>query len=155
MGDDRADRDGVTQVAERVAPDTDGGTRDVHDDEDAAHAAAYRAALRAAISPWRLALLTFLGTSVVSWVFLATPTLDTATGIQRFLSVNLGLVFAALVARWFTPYLPPAATLDGLAYRTVALGFFGWTFGVIAGAMWAEQSWGRFWGWDPRKTGPC
>ena len=51
------------------------------------------------------------------------------------------------------PYLPSATTLDGLAYRTTALGFFGWTFGVIAGAMWAEQSWGRFWGWDPKETG--
>ena len=25
--------------------------------------------------------------------------------------------------------------------------------GTIAGAMWAEQSWGRFWGWDPKETG--
>jgi len=62
------------------------------------------------------------------------------------------MVAAALIARWFVPMLPSAATLDGLAYRTIALGFFAWTFGVIAGAMWAEQSWGRFWGWDPKET---
>ena len=139
------DAEGEGDVAERVAPDEDRPDEDDHD-------AAYRAALRRAISSWRLAIGTFLGTSTVSWVFLATPTLDVPTGIVRFLVVNLVLVGAALVARWFVPYLPAAATLDGLAYRTIALGFFAWTFGVIAGAMWAEQSWGRFWGWDPKET---
>jgi ABC-type transport system involved in cytochrome c biogenesis permease subunit len=136
-------------VAERVDPEL---RHDVDADAEAEDEAAYRAALRATISPWRLALGTFLGASTVSWVFLATPTLDLATGLTRFLTVNLALVVAALVARWFVPYLPAAATLDGLAYRTIALGFFLWTFGVIAGAMWAEQSWGRFWGWDPKET---
>jgi cytochrome c-type biogenesis protein CcsB len=116
------------------------------------HDAEYRAALRRGISSWRLALGTFLGTSTVSWVFIATPTLELSTGITRFLTVNLVMVAAALIARWFVPFLPAAATLDGLAYRTIALGFFMWTFGVIAGAMWAEQSWGRFWGWDPKET---
>jgi ABC-type transport system involved in cytochrome c biogenesis permease subunit len=137
---------GEAAVAERVAPDA----APVADGRD--HDAEYRQALRAGISVWRLALGTFLGTSTVSWVFLATPTLDLATGVTRFLVVNLAMVAAALVARWFVPFLPAAATLDGLAYRTIALGFFLWTFGVIAGAMWAEQSWGRFWGWDPKET---
>lgn len=140
--------EGDRSVGERVSPDEADGTEVDAADQDAA----YRQALRAAISPWRLALGTFLGTSTVSWVFLATTTLDTATGIQRFFIVNLAMVAAALIARWFIPALPPAATLDGLAYRTIALGFFAWTFGVIAGAMWAEQSWGRFWGWDPKET---
>jgi ABC-type transport system involved in cytochrome c biogenesis permease subunit len=137
---------GDAAVAERVDPEVRGGD-DLRD-----HDAEYRRALRRGISVWRLALGTFLGTSTVSWVFLATQSLDTATGITRFLTVNLVMVAAALVARWFVPYLPAAATLDGLAYRTIALGFLMWTFGVIAGAMWAEQSWGRFWGWDPKET---
>jgi ABC-type transport system involved in cytochrome c biogenesis permease subunit len=152
---DLTSADDASSVAERVAPDTDGGDRSPEDADaaDVEDAARYRAALRSSISAWKLAVGTFLGTSTVSWVFIATPTLDTGTGLQRFLSVNLGLVFAALVVRWFVPFLPPAATLDGLAYRTIAFGFFLWTFGVIAGAMWAEQSWGRFWGWDPKETG--
>jgi ABC-type transport system involved in cytochrome c biogenesis permease subunit len=137
---------GDAAVAERVDPESRGAA----DDRD--HDAEYRQALRRGVSVWRLALGTFLGTSTVSWVFLATQSLDTATGVTRFLTVNLVMVAAALVARWFVPYLPAAATLDGLAYRTIALGFLMWTFGVIAGAMWAEQSWGRFWGWDPKET---
>ena len=27
-----------------------------------------------------------------------------------------------------------------------------WTFAVLAGAIWAEDSWGRYWGWDPKET---
>jgi len=48
--------------------------------------------------------------------------------------------------------LPPAASLDRLAYRTIAFAFFIWTFAVIAGAIWAEEAWGRYWGWDPKET---
>jgi cytochrome c-type biogenesis protein CcsB len=48
--------------------------------------------------------------------------------------------------------LPPAATLDRVAHRTAVFGFPVWTFAVIAGAIWAESAWGRFWGWDPKET---
>ena len=48
--------------------------------------------------------------------------------------------------------LPAAATLDRLAYRTTIVAFPLYTFGVIAGAIWAEAAWGRFWGWDPKET---
>jgi len=50
------------------------------------------------------------------------------------------------------PRLPSAAVLDRLAYRTVAFAFPIFTFAVIAGAIWAESAWGRFWGWDPKET---
>jgi cytochrome c-type biogenesis protein CcsB len=48
--------------------------------------------------------------------------------------------------------IPSAAQLDKLTYRTVVFGFPVWTFGVIAGAIWADQAWGRYWGWDPVET---
>lgn len=48
--------------------------------------------------------------------------------------------------------LAAPATLDRLAYRTVVFGFPLWTFAVIAGAIWAEDAWGRYWGWDPKET---
>jgi cytochrome c-type biogenesis protein CcsB len=48
--------------------------------------------------------------------------------------------------------LPSAATLDQLAYRTTAFGFPIWTFAIIAGAIWAQAAWGRYWGWDPKET---
>jgi cytochrome c-type biogenesis protein CcsB len=48
--------------------------------------------------------------------------------------------------------LPPSKTLDALAYRFIRFGFPVWTFGVICGAIWAQQTWGRYWGWDPKET---
>jgi len=54
---------------------------------------------------------------------------------------------AALVAR-----LPAAGTLDALAYRTTVIAFPIWTFAIMAGAIWAQSAWGRYWGWDPKET---
>ncbi len=48
--------------------------------------------------------------------------------------------------------LPSLESLDQLTYRLVALVFPLWTFSVIAGAIWAEAAWGRYWGWDPKET---
>ncbi len=48
--------------------------------------------------------------------------------------------------------LPAPEVLDRLAYRTVMFAFPMWTFGIIAGAIWADQAWGRYWGWDPTET---
>jgi ABC-type transport system involved in cytochrome c biogenesis permease subunit len=48
--------------------------------------------------------------------------------------------------------IPSGAQLDKLTYRAVVFGFPIWTFGVMAGAIWADQAWGRYWGWDPVET---
>jgi cytochrome c-type biogenesis protein CcsB len=48
--------------------------------------------------------------------------------------------------------LPPAATLDKVAYRIVAFAFPLYTVAIICGAIWAEAAWGRYWGWDPKET---
>jgi cytochrome c-type biogenesis protein CcsB len=48
--------------------------------------------------------------------------------------------------------LPAAAKLDRLAYRIITFAFPVWTFAIIAGAIWAEQAWSRYWGWDPKET---
>lgn len=38
------------------------------------------------------------------------------------------------------------------AYRMIQLGCFLLTMGIILGGIWADYSWGRFWGWDPKET---
>ncbi|MGJ7905702.1 c-type cytochrome biogenesis protein CcsB [Actinopolyspora sp. H202] len=48
--------------------------------------------------------------------------------------------------------LPSSQVLDRFAYRATVLIMPVWTFAIIAGAMWAEAAWGRFWGWDPKET---
>lgn len=52
----------------------------------------------------------------------------------------------------FAKRLPSLEVLDQLSYRLVALVFPLWTFAIIAGAIWAEAAWGRYWGWDPKET---
>jgi cytochrome c-type biogenesis protein CcsB len=52
----------------------------------------------------------------------------------------------------FLATLPSAATLENLAYRVILIGFVFWTFTLIAGAVWAERAWGRYWGWDTKEV---
>ena len=40
-----------------------------------------------------------------------------------------------------------------MAYRTHAFAFPVWTFAaLIAGPIWAQYAWGRYWGWDPKEV---
>ncbi|MEW1718455.1 c-type cytochrome biogenesis protein CcsB [Streptomyces sp. NPDC093109] len=48
--------------------------------------------------------------------------------------------------------LPASATLDKFGYRVNAAVFPLWTFTIIAGAIWAGDAWGRYWGWDPKEV---
>lgn len=104
---------------------------------------AYGRALRDAVNPVPLALATVAVGIAYGLLFDRVTVLVAAPAVAGV---------AVLVPWWFLPHLPSAATLDSLAYRTIAFGFPIWTFGVIAGAIWAEQSWGRYWGWDPKET---
>ena len=49
--------------------------------------------------------------------------------------------------------LPGLDALDRMAYRTQAFAFPVWTFAaLIAGPIWAQHAWGRYWGWDPKEV---
>ena len=48
--------------------------------------------------------------------------------------------------------LPAAEALERVSFRTIAFAFPIWTFAIMAGAIWAEAAWGRYWGWDPKET---
>jgi cytochrome c-type biogenesis protein CcsB len=52
----------------------------------------------------------------------------------------------------FLATLPSAAALENLAYRINIIGFILWTFTLMAGAIWAEKAWGRYWGWDTKEV---
>jgi len=51
----------------------------------------------------------------------------------------------------FLEVVPTPKKLEALAFRLNAVGFVLWTFTVMAGAIWAEHAWGRYWGWDPKE----
>ena len=48
--------------------------------------------------------------------------------------------------------LPGLKVMDDLMYRFVASGFLFLTIMIGTGAIWANQTWGRYWGWDPTET---
>ncbi|MFC3300318.1 c-type cytochrome biogenesis protein CcsB [Arthrobacter agilis] len=52
----------------------------------------------------------------------------------------------------FLRLVPSALSLENLSYRLNAIAFVGWTFTLMAGAIWAEQAWGRYWGWDTKEV---
>lgn len=104
----------------------------------------YGQALREVLNPVPIAVSAAAITLAYSLLFR-----NPIASVMAPVVVGLGV----LAAWWFLPTLPSAAALDSLAYRTTAFAFPIWTFAVLAGAVWAEQSWGRYWGWDPKETG--
>ncbi len=50
--------------------------------------------------------------------------------------------------RWLNR-LPGAEVIEAYTVRFIGFGFVFWTTTIGAGAIWANQSWGRYWGWDP------
>jgi len=48
--------------------------------------------------------------------------------------------------------LPDFDLLDDLTHQMVMFGFLFLSIGIITGAVWANQAWGRYWGWDPKET---
>ncbi|HEY1976075.1 MAG TPA: c-type cytochrome biogenesis protein CcsB [Candidatus Baltobacteraceae bacterium] len=54
-------------------------------------------------------------------------------------------------AQWLDS-LPTLAQLDTIVYRAVAIGLPLISIGIITGAMWAKESWGAYWQWDPKET---
>lgn len=52
----------------------------------------------------------------------------------------------------FYEKIPSLKLLDIYSYQFAGFGFVFWTITIAAGALWANQSWGRYWGWDPIET---
>lgn len=55
------------------------------------------------------------------------------------------------VGQWLDT-LPTLAQLDTIVYRAVAIGLPLISIGIITGALWAKESWGAYWQWDPKET---
>jgi cytochrome c-type biogenesis protein CcsB len=47
---------------------------------------------------------------------------------------------------------PSIEKLERMAYRFNIIGFILWSFTLIAGAIWAERAWHRYWGWDTKEV---
>ena len=49
-------------------------------------------------------------------------------------------------------WLPAAADAERMMEWSLTFGFPWLTFAILAGAIWAQNAWGRYWGWDPKET---
>jgi ABC-type transport system involved in cytochrome c biogenesis permease subunit len=77
-----------------------------------------------------------------------------------FLAGVLGIVSIVqrIAARWATPARRLAARseqdqLYRMTYGVVCFALFFSFIGTVLGGLWADDSWGRFWGWDPKENG--
>ena len=52
----------------------------------------------------------------------------------------------------FLKIFPEVAKLEKLSYQFNIIGFILWSFTLIAGAIWADKAWHRFWGWDTKEV---
>lgn len=93
----------------------------------------------------------------------------TENGSQLHLSLNANPVeLAALITAFAGTFfvvlfginterirslLPSAEKLDGLMYKLAGVTFAGLALLLITGAVWANESWGRYWGWDAKEVG--
>jgi ABC-type transport system involved in cytochrome c biogenesis permease subunit len=70
-----------------------------------------------------------------------------------FIAGLLGLFYILRGA--FTPSLSPTVGKDlaRMIYGTVCFAIFFSFVGTVLGGLWADDSWGRFWGWDPKENG--
>ena len=62
------------------------------------------------------------------------------------------LVKSSKVAKRLMELFPALEQLERLAYRFNVVGFVLWSFTLIAGAIWAERAWYRYWGWDTKEV---
>jgi len=70
--------------------------------------------------------------------------------------LSYGAFFAAFwtAVLWLTIWRKRESgkMVDRLTCQMIAFGFLLLTIGIVSGAVWAKQAWGRYWGWDPKET---
>lgn len=67
-------------------------------------------------------------------------------------AVTFGLSLFYLIGANKTLSASSQVSLEHFIYRLMLFGFFWLSLGIITGAVWAEQAWGRYWSWDPKET---
>ncbi|MGC5009417.1 c-type cytochrome biogenesis protein CcsB [Streptosporangium sp. DT93] len=82
------------------------------------------------------------------WIAIHVSAAIIASGLFILAGVS-GILY--LVRKDGSVRLPSRPDLERVAHRAIVIGFPIWTFAVIAGALWADKAWGRYWGWDPKE----
>jgi cytochrome c-type biogenesis protein CcsB len=92
-----------------------------------------------------------------AWLFVHVAFANLAFGV---LAVSFGAALVYVIrehsksGKWAKRLekLPPQDVLENLTVRFVLVGFLFWGIMIATGAIWANEAWGRYWGWDPIET---
>ncbi|MBI5073873.1 MAG: c-type cytochrome biogenesis protein CcsB [Nitrospirae bacterium] len=95
---------------------------------------------------------------IKSYLFKASFRSDSPAIVAFSYAATLALIFVVwrfggLLRKIITSFNISAEMLDELTYKSIAIGFPIFTLGgLIFGAIWADQAWGKYWTWDPKET---
>ncbi len=67
-------------------------------------------------------------------------------------AAGLGALFLLQSHRPEAEGLPPADKIEGAMTRAASIGFPFLSLALLAGAIWGQTAWGRYWGWDPKEV---
>lgn len=110
---------------------------------------------------WSLAFATILLTFALGHMIArsgSAPNYNLSANGYGFALLAAGWIFALLTITLelagdrLRERLPATKVLDNLTYKSIVVAFPILTFMLLSGAIWANQAWGRFWGWDPKET---
>ena len=66
--------------------------------------------------------------------------------------LTLGFLVTTPLRDRISAGLPDPRKLEDITYKVIIAGWPLLTIGIVMGGMWANEAWGRFWGWDPKET---
>lgn len=95
---------------------------------------------------------------IKSYLFKASFRNDSSAVVALSYAAAVGLIFVVwrfggLLKKIISSFNISAEMLDELTYKSIAIGFPIFTLGgLIFGAIWADQAWGKYWTWDPKET---
>lgn len=85
-----------------------------------------------------------------SWIAIHVTLAIISTGLFTLATVATALYLGPVARR--PAWLPKREALDRIAHQTIMFAFPIWTLAIMTGAIWADEAWGRYWGWDPKET---
>ncbi|MFI9488805.1 c-type cytochrome biogenesis protein CcsB [Promicromonospora sp. NPDC052451] len=96
-------------------------------------------------------LVIHVGVAIVATGIFTVAFVTSALQLLRDARDNGSPVLGSRRWGWLDHTATPVA-LESLSFRLNSVAFVLWTFTLIGGAIWAEDAWGRYWGWDPKEV---